>query len=309
MSSGRRIAIIAGSVAIVAALAVGAGFAFEREPDPAYDDDKAFAALLASTTVTVPPDVTLPEASGAVAVKPTDPSVVLSKVALRFPLSDLRIELPAEKTHGVDAKYKRDGANGLYVTELGEVLAWAKRKDGQARTAGGQDPTASTLTVLADRTTPYRLLLETLFTATQSDFRHFALAVRRGDRLSAFETPTSKRDVPVRMPTPTQGLTVLVVSEGISMKASGGNVAPGCKEVGPGLAVGKAPDGSYDFAALRRCALQIKGTFADFADEIAVAISASADVPYEVVVKTIEALSTTDDGKDLFPAFSLGLGK
>src|SRR5271165_6756869 len=39
--------------------------------------------------------------------------------------------------------------------------------------------------------------------------------------------------------TPTLGLTVIVVPEGFSLKARGGNVAPGCSDTGPGLAVGK----------------------------------------------------------------------
>src|SRR5579872_2645382 len=35
--------------------------------------------------------------------------------------------------------------------------------------------------------------------------------------------------------TPTLGLTVIVVGEGFSVKARGGNVAPGCNDTGPGL--------------------------------------------------------------------------
>src|SRR6476619_7660477 len=34
--------------------------------------------------------------------------------------------------------------------------------------------------------------------------------------------------------TPTLGLTVLIVPDGFSMKARGGNVAPGCNDTGPG---------------------------------------------------------------------------
>lgn len=108
---------------------------------------------------------------------------------------------------------------------------------------------------------------------------------------------------------PGLGLAVLVVSAGISVETSGGNVAPGCKDAGPGLAVGMAADGGYDFAALRQCVVQVKGASADFADEVAVTVSASPEIPYEVVVKAIEALRKTADGKDLFPELSLGLGK
>src|SRR6476469_2528810 len=40
--------------------------------------------------------------------------------------------------------------------------------------------------------------------------------------------------------TPTLGLTVIVVPDGFSLKARGGNVAPGCNDTGPGIAIPKA---------------------------------------------------------------------
>src|SRR6476660_4030671 len=46
--------------------------------------------------------------------------------------------------------------------------------------------------------------------------------------------------------TPTLGLTVLVVPDGFSMKARGGNVAPGCSDTGPGIAIPKK-DNDYDY--------------------------------------------------------------
>ena len=42
------------------------------------------------------------------------------------------------------------------------------------------------------------------------------------------------------------GLTVIVVPDGFSMKASGGNVAAGCNGAGPGLAIPKA-NNDYDY--------------------------------------------------------------
>src|SRR5438445_3762353 len=59
----------------------------------------------------------------------------------------------------------------------------------------------------------------------------------------------------VRPPTtPVLGLTILIVNEGFSVKARGGNVSPGCESTGQGLAVGKSPDGKdYDFGALKKC--------------------------------------------------------
>src|SRR6476619_4122503 len=50
--------------------------------------------------------------------------------------------------------------------------------------------------------------------------------------------------------TPTLGLTVLVVPEGCAMKARGGNVARGCSDTGPGIAIPKK-DNDYDYAGLK----------------------------------------------------------
>src|SRR3954464_206537 len=52
--------------------------------------------------------------------------------------------------------------------------------------------------------------------------------------------------------TPTLGLTVLVVPDGFSIKASGGNVAPGCNDRGPGVAIPKK-DNDYDYAGMKNC--------------------------------------------------------
>ena len=85
----------------------------------------------------------------------------------------------------------------------------------------------------------------------------------------------------VRPPTtPTLGLTILVVNDGFSVKARGGNVAPGCQDTGPGLAVGKTADGKeYDFDKLKKCVIGLKSSSADFAEETAVTISANPNIP------------------------------
>src|SRR5512141_477356 len=49
--------------------------------------------------------------------------------------------------------------------------------------------------------------------------------------------------------TPTLGLTVIVVPDGFSLKARGGNVAAGCNDTGPGLAVPKQGT-EYDYTTL-----------------------------------------------------------
>src|ERR1700722_15621178 len=69
--------------------------------------------------------------------------------------------------------------------------------------------------------------------------------------------------------TPTLGLTVLIVPEGFSLKARGGNVAPGCNDTGPGLAVSKTSNSQgqqdYDYATLNQCVKKLKNLSPDFA--------------------------------------------
>ncbi len=108
--------------------------------------------------------------------------------------------------------------------------------------------------------------------------------------------------------TPTLGLTVIVVGDGFSVKARGGNVAPGCNDAGPGLAVGKT-GGDYDYATLNQCVKRLKGLSADFATETQVTISANPDVPYQAIISTIDAVRKDDQGQDLFPDVNFGLAR
>jgi biopolymer transport protein TolR len=107
---------------------------------------------------------------------------------------------------------------------------------------------------------------------------------------------------------PTLGLTVLVVPDGFSVKAKGGNVAPGCTDTGAGLAVPKR-GADYDYEALKACAVRLKASAATFADDRDVTISANGQVPYDIVIATLDAMRKTDDGDDLFPKVSFGVAR
>jgi biopolymer transport protein TolR len=107
---------------------------------------------------------------------------------------------------------------------------------------------------------------------------------------------------------PALGLTVLVVQDGFSLKARGGNVGPGCTDTGAGLAVPKR-GADYDYDALKACAVRLKATAGRFADERDVTISANAQVPYDVVIATLDAMRRNDNGDDLFPTVSFGVAR
>jgi biopolymer transport protein ExbD len=85
--------------------------------------------------------------------------------------------VPADATHGVEGKYKRSGANDLYIVPLANALQSWREKDRQIRSALGKDSSSSEAIIIADKDVPYRLLVEVLFTLGQSEFAKFHMMV------------------------------------------------------------------------------------------------------------------------------------
>jgi biopolymer transport protein ExbD len=108
--------------------------------------------------------------------------------------------------------------------------------------------------------------------------------------------------------TPTLSLTVLIVPDGFSLKARGGNVAPGCSDTGPGIAIPRK-EGDYDYDGLKACAAKLKAAAPEFKDEMGVTISANPPIPYQVVVGTMDAVRKNEAGDDLFPEVSFGIAR
>ena len=84
------------------------------------------------------------------------------------------------------------------------------------------------------------------------------------------------------------GLAIVVVDDGFSVKTSAGTVA-------------NVPRG--DYAELKRVVSSLKTS----PDDKSVTITASADVRYESLVATMDAVRQTDDGRDLFPDVAFGV--
>ncbi len=78
---------------------------------------------------------------------------------------------------GVQSQFKRGGPNDLFIVPLGNALQSARKTDVAIRRAKGLDPSSSEAIIIADRTTPYRLLIEVLFTLGQSEFGKYHLMV------------------------------------------------------------------------------------------------------------------------------------
>jgi biopolymer transport protein ExbD len=94
-------------------------------------------------------------------------------------------------------------------------------------------------------------------------------------------------------------LTVLIVNDGFSLKASGGNVAPGCRGVGAGIAIPKKA-GQYDYASLTGCVADLKKSSADYEDETQVFITANPGTDYQTLIGVIDAVRSAPNGDPLF---------
>ena len=84
---------------------------------------------------------------------------------------------------GVDARFKRSGPNDLFIVPLGNALMSARRTDVAVRRAKGLDPSSSEAIIIADKGTPYRLLMEVLFTLGQSEYGKYHLMVIQSKKL------------------------------------------------------------------------------------------------------------------------------
>jgi biopolymer transport protein ExbD len=90
--------------------------------------------------------------------------------------------VPTDATHGVEGKYKRTGPNDLYIVPLANALQAWRERDRQLRIGTGRDPSSSEAILIADANTPYRLLVEVLFTLGQTEFARFHLMVLQGQK-------------------------------------------------------------------------------------------------------------------------------
>ena len=137
----------------------------------------------------------------------------------------------------------------------------------------------------------------------------FVLATVTVTFTATIDTYPPRAGTGARAPTtPTLGLTILIVPDGFSMKARGGNVAPGCNDTGPGIAIGKKGD-EYDYDALKACAEKLKGAAPEFKDEMGVTISANPPIPYQVVIATMDAVRSDSKGDQMFPDVSFGVAR
>lgn len=76
----------------------------------------------------------------------------------------------------VDPAVKRDGENGYYITPLVDILEKHARKEKKVAELTGV-PWEAQLMLVADQTTPYRLLTEVLYSCGQAGYANYRLLV------------------------------------------------------------------------------------------------------------------------------------
>jgi biopolymer transport protein ExbD len=76
----------------------------------------------------------------------------------------------------VDPAVKRDGENGYYITPLVEILEKHARREKRVAEMTGQKFEGQ-LMLVADQTTPYRLLTEIIYSCGQAEYANYRLLV------------------------------------------------------------------------------------------------------------------------------------
>ncbi len=84
----------------------------------------------------------------------------------------------AVRQGSVDPGTKRDGPTGYYITPLVDTLQkHANRLKKIGVMSQGAQPFDGTMLLLVDRSIPYRLVTEVLYSAGQAEFRNYRLVV------------------------------------------------------------------------------------------------------------------------------------
>jgi len=245
-----------------------------------------------SERAVVAPVTSASATASAVAAPPQEPSnLARSSVAhAAVPAAGLRVKVTPSELRLADEKIAdvpiaHDKPNALVVPPLYAKL---------------EGPHAPEAVVFVDARVSYRTLVEVLYTLGQREVGTYWLVVSspRGERAIQVTPPRMMAMGPFD-PDAKSNLTALVVSDGISLKARGGNVAPGCTDVGPGIAIGKKSE-QYDFESLTKCAAHLQATVR-MTDTVIIA--ANPSIEFQTIVSTIDAVAPS------FPVVQFGVAR
>ena len=219
------------------------------------------------------------------------PTVIVSRSEISIEGGSLRVPLSADRSAGVDAKYKTSSSD-LYISSLADALGAAK-------------PSSDAFAFAFDASTPYRVVVEVLFTAGQVGVMQYHLLMDREGVVGALQTFPPRMD---EYPPGEQPLsfTVILKPGGAVLKMRDNVVVPGCTALGRGVSVPKRR-GAYDLEQLRWCAMHLRDTHPESRRDRSFTLSAAPEIPFGALVAVIDHVRTRDDGRPLFPNVSFGL--
>jgi len=130
---------------------------------------------LTASQVKMPESVTsepMPETTGEVIITTTGIVVFDGKDAF---------SIVAVRNGDVDPSEKEGGALGVKIPKLTQFLGNFRQAQENALKARGKDAPVPELMIIADRTTPYRLLVQVIFSAKQKEagYKRFRLIVTK----------------------------------------------------------------------------------------------------------------------------------
>lgn len=106
-------------------------------------------------------------------------------------------------------------------------------------------------------------------------------------------------------------LSAFIQANGVVLKTSGGNIAPGCGVGGAGASIGdgvtipkKGED--YDLQALTACVKAVKKARPEYQEETQVTITANGGIEYKAVIDVMDSLRKDGD-EELFPEVHFGV--
>ncbi len=220
-------------------------------------------------------DVTLASSTAETPVPEGGVKVFVGKRALALEDGKPLLQTGKDPAHGYPEEGKK---NGLLLVPLADKLP--------------KDPRAL---LYVDHTTTYRMLFEVVYTLAQKDFRDFVLVARNGSRDVGLGIKVPEAGV--MAPTALHRLTLVRVADGVSVRTEMGNLLPGCKTLGVGVAV---PDqaGAIDAAGLSACVKSVKavGSWADTMTFLAL-----AERPFSELVTVVDLV------RPEFPNFVLAI--
>jgi biopolymer transport protein ExbD len=124
-----------------------------------------------TTLVHLDQNLSLPPSQTQLAPKQAIPVTITKRVLL------VEGEAVAPINNGrIDPQLKRDGDNGYYITPLVDILTKVARREKKVAEMTG-DKFDGELTIIADKSTPYRLLTEILYSCGQAEYANYRLLV------------------------------------------------------------------------------------------------------------------------------------